>query len=1810
MAQRPPFLLCNNRGSHYFNIKMQSVFRFRDELIREYSQFSRSFTRILADDIKADVERAYKEGRYWPEPLIQINPNYKKGTSVQELCADGTLSSGCETLFKAQTPDGLHSIRLFTHQLQAVAKAHQGRSFVVTTGTGSGKSLAFFIPIINQVLRAKAKDPTPRTRAIIIYPMNALANSQAEEVGKFMQNPGAENLGLRVERYTGQENDAQRQAIAANPPDILLTNFMMLELLLTRYEEKDRKVIGHCEGLEFLVLDELHTYRGRQGADVALLVRRLRQRLGAKNLLCIGTSATMSSTGSVEDRKQTVAAVASKLFGTEVTEADVIGETLERATDQSMDLHQVRPLLAARLGRSLPDGIDEAEFRRDPLAIWVELTLGLDMSRIGLQRARPISISDAANLLAADAAVEKAVAREALETFFVQAQQIQSDDGRAIFAFKLHQWISGPGKVYCTLDEDNLRQITLDAQRFAPGRQQDDVLLYGTHFCRECGQEYHPVWEDDKPHDRFSPREIDDLGVPDGDRRFGFLAPIRPQMDYQGGIEDLPDAWVDHNRVPSRVKPNFTKKVPERHAVDERGQCGAGRDFWFIPGKFRFCLKCGFEHTAQGRDINRLSSLSGEGRSSATTVLTLGILRQHFAAGLPEGSSYDPRKLLGFTDNRQDAALQAGHFNDFMFLLILRAGLLGALKQNEGELNVGTLADSVFRALQFHKNDELIRREYLQQPDLFGPARQEAERAVRFLLGYRLLRDLRKGWRFNNPNLLQLDLVRVDYSGLEELTRPVERFAVSKEPSPISPEARAGWDLLRSLDPVSRVAVGRVIFDAMVRDLCISSDFLDPASQDRWKTAMFSHLTEQWSFGQDEKLATSRYLILDGRPDNNRTRRRDDLIGGGPRSRLIRELRYSEILSHTPDGETLRREEGGCLVEMVRAFLTAAAPGGYVEKVQVDANLSGWVLKDTALAWVLNSQPLEAGSKANVFFRDLYAQITTMLTAPDHPLYDFEAQEHTAQVDSEKRKVLEARFRMSRRDQEWWRNESGQQGPMIRLPVLYCSPTMELGVDISALNTVFLRNVPPTPANYAQRSGRAGRSGQAALVVTYSAAMSPHDQWFFHHADEMVHGVVKAPTLDLCNRDLIESHLHSIWLAAVEYHIDTSIAPLLDLDDPQKPLQPELESVLSLPEVTERAANAAREFIRQVEPELEGAEWYDEGFVDRVIAASVGDFKKALDRWRSLYDATQKQIHTADLIAKSHATLPADRENAKRRYLDALNQLKLLLKKTGGQNNDFYTFRYLASQGFLPGYNFPRLPLMAWIPAMGRVKAGQEDNGSMVSRPRFLALSEFGPRSLIYHQGRMFRVTRAKLNVSAADHVSGDSRLATVNALVCTACGYGHLGREDKPEPDSSVCEHCRQPFNDESRVNELYRIETVETKPVERISVNDEDRQRQGFEIVTTYRFLPGPGGAEQKYEASVIHGNKPAAKLTYSPAASLWRINRGWRRRKDKQQLGFYINPLTGMWSKEDTGEEAEEEPSANEEETPVRGSRIPSQRIVPFVEDTRNILILSPRMPLPTAAMATIQAALKRGIEQNFQIESSELVVEPLPTPKERGSLLLYEAAEGGAGVLSRLAQNGTALATVARTALRLMHYTVPEDTFTPDQLIDEAGAGKSTACEAGCYQCLLSYFNQPDHEIINRRDVDAVEFLSALANSNVMRQQPTQSVAAESAPLDGNETPAPSNLPAWLAALTAFNLLQPDQTLVPLNGGMAIADARYVAARTLVFLEHPAESIIAYAAERGLAVVIFPSNATLWPAIFGSHPTVFGTLPPFNSSDVPA
>jgi Lhr-like helicase len=1759
---------------------VENVFNFRDRLVAEYSSFSRSFTRIAAPDILGEVERQYEAGRYWPEPLIQINPNYQRKNTVQQLVEDGLLHEACATIFQTGKQEGRpQPTRLYAHQMQAVAKGQAGQSYVVTTGTGSGKSLSFFLPIIDSILKGRARGEAPRTRAIVIYPMNALANSQLEELDKFLHGYAAAQRPFTVARYTGQERQAERQAIAENPPDILLTNFMMLELILTRHEQTDLRVVEHCNGLEFLVLDELHTYRGRQGADVALLVRRLRERLQASSLTCIGTSATMSSAGKLADRNKTVAAVASKLFGVRITEHDVIGETLERVTDPARDVAAIKSKLRSQLGREIFAWTDFDDFRQDPLAVWVELTLGIELSdEEAPRRAKPITLREASERLMHDAGCSLELAKEGLQRFLVAAHELRTPQGSAPFAFKLHQFISGPGKVHTTLEAPGIRHVTLDAQRFAPGRQADAVLLYPAHFCRDCGQEYHPVWRTGKGQVRYSPREIDDITADDNEEAsFGFLCPHAETQNYAGQLEDLPESWLDLTKAEPKVKTNYRKVIPHRTMVDAQGTEGRGEPYWFIPGKFRFCLNCSLLHEAHGKDMNRLASLSGEGRSSATTILTLSALRQLYGhAELPEGLP-DPRKLLGFSDNRQDAALQAGHFNDFIFLLTLRSGLVGALQDNRGLLTEEHLADAVFMALGFNQIDAGTLSEYLRSPKLMGLARQEAQRTLRYIIGYRLLRDLRRGWRFNNPNLDQLNILAIRYRGLSDFCAEESLFGSTGSP-------------LQVLSPGHRAELYQVLFDEMRRALCLESRYLDSVEQDKARNNAFTYLHERWAFAHDENLETAKLLVLGKRPEH-RGAPRSDLVSGGPRSRLLKQVKMAGVWKNTPLAGSVLNWKEAAWVELIESMLQAAVHYGYVNKHPIDNKLVGWRLNAAAMDWCLIADGHDSGSSSNAFFRQLYLQVAELLRQPGHPLFDFEAQEHTAQVEGSRRQWLEQRFRFTEKDRQDWSQNPAHEAPLERLPVMFCSPTMELGVDISALNTVYLRNVPPTPANYAQRSGRAGRSGQQALVITYCAAQSPHDQWFFRHASDMVHGVVKPPTLDLANRDLVESHLRAVWLASAEVGLDNSIAPLLDLNASGKPVNPELLQCLSDPRVLQRARVSAHAVVDQLQTELADSDWFSTDYINTVIDDSPLAFSRALERWRVLFDATRKQMEIADEIVKSHSATHAERNNASRRYGDAARQYAVLLKTGNTPGTDFYTYRYLASQGFLPGYNFPRLPLMAWIPARGGTGAsGGDDEGSMVSRPRFLALSEFGPRSLIYHQGRMYRVIRAKLNVGSADHVSGSGQLSTIASRICSQCGYGHLGEPGDPEPLVDRCEHCDALLTDNDWVRELYRIETVETIAVERISINDEDRQRQGFELQTTYRFLPGPDGKIQKSRAEVRHAGDVLLELLYTPAARLWRINRGWRRRKDKAQLGFYINPISGTWSKQD--DPTADESSASSDE-PAQ-DRVPNQRIVPFVEDHRNLLILRPGRPLSPEAMATLQAALKRGIEMCFQIEEAELVAEPLPTADDRKALMFYESAEGGAGVLTRLANEPDSLAQVAAAALRLMHFNPPAGPWVREDLaaLEHRPDGVSI-CEAGCYQCLLSYFNQPDHDHINRRNSDVLDVLVALANAQVGMTASVVGTPPGVVPSLGHD----GRMTEWLEALDRAGLLRPEATAVPVCNGTATASAQYKDARALVFLAPLTDDQRRALIDKGWQVLDFSDGAT-WSEQFAAHPEVFG------------
>ena len=199
---------------------------------------------------------------------------------------------------KTETDPVGPELNLYRHQVAAIEVANQ-ETRTSFQRAQVAEILAYIVPIVDHILR---QGPGQGIKAIIVYPMNALANSQLEELSKFINRgyPG-ERGPVRFNRYTGQESDEAREAIIANPPDILLTNYVMLELILTRLD-RDQGIVPKAR-VQFLVLDELHTYRGRQGGDVSLLVRRLRAATESPGMQCIGTSATLASEGSLAEQR-------------------------------------------------------------------------------------------------------------------------------------------------------------------------------------------------------------------------------------------------------------------------------------------------------------------------------------------------------------------------------------------------------------------------------------------------------------------------------------------------------------------------------------------------------------------------------------------------------------------------------------------------------------------------------------------------------------------------------------------------------------------------------------------------------------------------------------------------------------------------------------------------------------------------------------------------------------------------------------------------------------------------------------------------------------------------------------------------------------------------------------------------------------------------------------------------------------------------------------------------------------------------------------------------------------------------------------------------------------------------------------------------------------------------------------------------------------------------------------------------------------------------------------------------------------------
>lgn len=1574
-----------------------SIFDLSHDLIEDYGKYVQSFLNIGDDRVRRFVEQELlEEERLWPEPLLQVNPNFDSAGTVQDLCDEGALHSLCGKIFYDDQRN--ESRRLYRHQQEAVRLGLKRRPFVVTSGTGSGKTLAYFIPIFDAILRNKPEQA--KVRAILVYPMNALVNSQEKALqdiaDSFKRREGGD-LPVRFAKYTGQEPDDRKREIQSHPPHILLTNYVMLELMLVRPEEHvfvDRAT----SGLEFLVFDELHTYRGRQGADVALLIRRLRERCGNPDLMLIGTSATMVAGRGLggQERRRSVSEFATKIFGVPVLPENVVEEKLHRATKAVPPNADFRSALA----ELLPSTLDP--LLTDPLTAWVEDHFGIESEPDGnLRRHTPTSLEAAAAQLSEEAGAAESDCEQRLRELFLRGAQVRQRDGNPLFGFKLHHFIAQGRTVYATLEAPSVREFSMQGQYYAAGRA--ERLFYPLVFCRVCGQEYYAV-HNDAMSNRLLPWEVETEADDSGEKTSGYLMVAPENTEVEWDTQHLPSEWLDRR---GKIKRTYRQHVPVPVWAASNGEFSATEKAsalkaWFQPKPFMLCLNCGEFYTGRDKnDFRKLARLSSEGRSTATTVLTTSALIHAPAGGIAE----DARKVMSFTDNRQDASLQAGHFNDFVQVSILRAAIYAALEEHRA-LRHDTIAQGVFQRIGLELKD------YARNPGLQAGTRaaQDAHNALRDLLEYRTYEDLRRGWRVVQPNLEQCGLLRIKYQDLDDLCADDSNW-----------ERVPGF---RSVSPEQRSEIVGAFLDHLRRKLAITAECLQESYQEQFLKRVRENLNDNYSFDEDERPRTAeRFLLPNGgdQPVRGLSLSDRSLVG----RYLLRALHLT--------GEQYNACLTG-LVDLLTAYgLLLPGTEQGVDFVQLHARAITWLAGDGTPA---HSDPIysqrgssevyqEALRRANQFFSEFYQKTARELKG-------VEGREHTAQVKYEEREDRERRF---------------SQGA---LDALFCSPTMELGIDIRDLQLVHMRNMPPTPANYAQRSGRAGRGSEPALVMTYCASQSAHDQYFFRRRDEMVAGAVRTPRLDLGNQDLIRAHTHAVWLARVGLSMRTSIADLVDLQSEHYPLVESVRGQMGMSDQRRKECEAeTHRILATCDPDLAKTGWYSDEWIAETIRRAPEALDRALDRWRELYHAADHQWEEANQILKYRPRDKDLRRQAEQRRTEAERQKDLLCNQgTTREESDFYPYRYLASEGFLPGYNFPRLPIRSFIP---------RGDGEFIARPRFLALTEFGPQNIIYHEGN-------KYQADALMAPPGGLEQQRTRAKVCDVCGYF------TEDTGADVCDHCHTPLSGaNSRLVPLMAMSNVRTIRRERITCDEEERRRLGYDVTTHFSFAPEAGGHERLQQADLLDaGENPMLRLVYAPTATLYRINHGWRNRREK---GFALNLRNGEWLNN---------PDAPEDESVAQQANAKVQRDVVhlYVRDTQNILIICPsseEVRRDENLLATLQYALMRGMEVTFQIEESELAVERIGSGEHR-SLLFWEAAEGGVGVLGRLVAERELLAQIARAALERLH-------FDPNNLEDTR-----PDCARACYDCLMSYSNQRDHARLNRHLV--CDLLAALARGAVV------------------------------------------------------------------------------------------------------------------------
>lgn len=1607
-------------------------FKIYKAVKEQYKSYIQTFQVFKNADIKAFVEDGInKRKMLWQEPVIQISKRFKAGLPVTVLISKNWLHPNCANVYPGFIP--------YAHQQKAVEiVSHKKENLIVTTGTGSGKSICFELPIVSHCLEQSAKG-VKGIKAIIIYPMNALANTQYEELAKKLNDSG-----LTIGLYTGDTQHTGEEALRAykdvfgedavpnnseiidreqqrrTPPDILITNYVMLELLLTRNDDAALFREEIKRNLRFLVLDELHTYSGKQGADVAFLIRRLKQKTETKGkLLCIGTSATMANDLDGAGSADAVAGFATRIFGEDFSAANVVVEEEDKTIEfngdtispsisiaekdfelfDSENVATVLPLFEPIMGYPYTGKMDNLslgeELKKSKILSFLEQSLKevKDFGRLAevyKKTLRPDASEESCKL--------------EIQAGFILGMMgtVMSEMGREVprFVPKVHAFYNQGSELRGCLTE-SCGYLSDSGETTCPKCEKEGrgvTTLYPLHFCRTCGEEYYGMRYDEQTNEA-SPWTFQDDASKD---KSGYYSP-----KFKESLDKVPEHWLTPKR--RELKSSHKDKRPVLGILDAQANTFTtyhdddNETGTLMPFPLSYCPSCRTEHTGSSTEYSKLFLLNSIGRATGTNVIVTASLG---------ASPTNERKVIGFTDNRQDAAFQAGHLDHWYNQIYFRRALYNVLKQQTTFLPVKSIPDLLY--------PHIIDAEY-EKTIPFAQRRMFKEKYLKYLETY-LYVEIRGTKRFISINLEDVGLLEATYEALDEIVvQPeLELFSELKDRSKslLKDYILGFMEIFRSemaighpnlidkstfrqqvVDFIEQKAPEKRIFEA-IEDTNVG--IYTNADKDKFKYTSFTF----HAFDGSRALSAwiKKCFELEDTDDIKRViqQTRDFLLKMGYLSK--QKVQYEDVYYIEPD-----------------MILIQAPKTEFKYQCKKCGSKYNWDAVQYCVMPACKDVLVTATTEENFY--------TIQYTKPFDGRDNIVAEDHSGQVKGQDRKIKENKFK--------------KNPPEIQF--LIATPTMELGIDIGTLSSVYLRNVPPSPSNYAQRAGRAGRSGQGSIIQTFCGSGSSrgvHDQYYYNRPVEIVSGKISVPRFNLANTTLFEAHVNSLVLQTIDKKLLTQPRQFIDFSDrAELPMMKDyIEDLVDSIQRNKDAIlkNVKEAFGKEIDDSNGQITW--KGIEDQVGQFAYY-FDTAFNKMREDYRESLKEIEEIDNRIRTEGntdySLPGRRNALEKRN----NNLK-------EGKEDFYVYRYLSQVGFLPNYAFP-----SKVTSVRMLHKGEEEE---ISRDHAIAIREFAPLNTLYYGGLKYVVQTVSKEVDPTNKFM---------AVVCEDCE--HVEKLGAGRQIPSNCPNCGSVWESQTPVS-VMKFPKMRANKRNRITADEEERLKGGYKIIHSYK----PTGKAEVNE--VISAGNSICRISFERSGEMNHLNLGQMADYNKGDKGFMLDTVNLTWV-----------PIYKFDEYLVEKRLTAAQinRNISLLTESRNDVItiqLSAAYVGEEAVFAkTLANAFIQSICTVMNLDDNEINGFYQPIVGQNGKLIIFETSEGGTGTLSSIVRDADLLKRIAVKALDILHF-------------DEQGNDKDGACATSCYNCICNFFNQRDHKLFDRQTVKNF-LLSLAATSSIQGSQ---------------------------------------------------------------------------------------------------------------------